>query len=127
MDDARWSPEQFRQYQEQQAKKKGNKFGAKRAVVDGKKFDSTKEANYYGTLKLRMKCGEITKIDTHKVYKLDVNGVHICDYEADFVITLPDGTVQVIDVKGAATENLPVFRMKKALMYAIHDILVIIA
>jgi hypothetical protein len=125
-DSNRWTPEQFNQYMANKKQKRPNKFNAEPTVVDGIRFDSKKEAAYYGTLQVRKRCGEITEILIHKKFKLAVNGVHICDYEADFVITLASGKVQVLDVKGAATEGLPIFRMKKALMMAVHGIEVII-
>lgn len=125
---AKWTPEQYRQYvAEKKANGKGKKFSNKKTVVDGRKFDSEKEAKYYGTLKLRQRIGEITSFEHHKVYKLEINGMLICTYEADFVITNLDGTQLIIDVKSEATEKLPVFALKRKLMFAIHGIQVIVA
>ena len=39
-----------------------NKFGNTKVVVDGIKFDSKKEANRYGNLKLLQKAGEISDL-----------------------------------------------------------------
>lgn len=125
---AKWTPEQYRQYMaEKKSNGQGKKFSNKKTVVDGRKFDSEKEAKYYGTLKLRQRIGEIASFEHHKVYKLEVNGILVCTYEADFVITNLDGTQHIIDVKSEATEKLPVFSIKRKLMLAIHGIQVIVA
>jgi len=56
-------------------------------------------------------------------YRLDVNGIHICDYRADFVIKYPDGHTEVEDTKGVET---PKFVIQKKLMLAIHGIKIIL-
>lgn len=103
-----------------------SKYGNVSSEVDGLKFDSIKEAKYYGQCKMRVMAGDLKKFDFHVSYPIIVNGVKICSYEADFVLYHPDGTVSVIDVKSKATEGLPVFRLKQKLMLAVHKINVII-
>lgn len=121
-----WTPEQYRAYYQQEQRKKNNaprlKYNNTPTVVDGIKFDSKKESQYYGYCKMLKQAGEVTKIECHVPFPLIVNGVLICTYEADFVLYYPDGTVRVKDVKSKATEGLAVFRLKKALMLAIHKI-----
>lgn len=122
----KWTPEKYREYY---AKQKGSnaqatrlKFGNIHTEVDGIRFDSKKEAEYYGKLKLRVKIGQLLKFDRQVAYPLIVNGEKIAEYRADFVLYHPDGTTTVVDVKSKATEGLAVFRIKKALMWAIHRI-----
>lgn len=126
-----WTPEQFNSYMAAKSKADANaprlKYGNKPSKVDGIQFDSLKEAEYYGKLKLLVRCGELLKIEVHKIYKLVVNGVKIGSYEADFVTYSRTGVVTVIDVKSVATEGLTVFRMKKALMLALYGIEIKIA
>ena len=55
-----------------------------RTQVDGITFDSLDEAARYGELKLEEKAVLITDLQVHKLFRLDVNGIHICDYESDF-------------------------------------------
>jgi len=121
-----WTPEQYQAYYQQEQRKKNTaprlKYNNTPTVVDGIKFDSKKESQYYGRCKMLKKAGEITKIECHVSFPLIVNGVLICTYEADFVLYYPDGTFRVKDVKSEATEGLAVFRLKKALMLAIHKI-----
>lgn len=123
MEQEQWTPEQFSTYY---AKKKGSdaqatrlKYGNKHTEVDGIRFDSKKEAEYYGKLKLRVRIGQLLKFDRQVAYQLIVNGQKITEYRADFVLYHPDGTVTVVDVKSEATEGLATFRIKKALMWAI--------
>lgn len=90
--------------------------------MDGIIFDSIKEADYYGRLKLRVRAGELAKFEVHKVYDLFVEGELITTYEADFVLYFHEGTIRVIDVKSVATVGLQVFRIKAKLMKAIYKI-----
>lgn len=121
-----WTPEQYQAYYRQEQLKMNNvpklKYGNMPTVIDGIRFDSKKESQYYGRCKMLLKAGEIKKIECHVAFPLIVNGIKICDYEADFVLYYPDGSFRVKDVKSAATEGLAVFRLKKALMLAIHNI-----
>jgi hypothetical protein len=98
---------------------KRSKYGNVKTVVDGRTFDSKKEAGVYAQLKLMERNGAVTKIELQAPYKLEVNGVKICTYRADFVVTLKDGSVQVWDAKGFRTKE---YRLKKKLMKALHNI-----
>lgn len=99
-----------------------SKYGSEWTVVDGIKFQSKKEANEYVILKGRLIAGEIKDFKRQVTYSLEVNGVLICKYIADFVVYNWDGTWEVKDVKSDFTKKLPIYRMKKALMEAIHGI-----
>jgi hypothetical protein len=97
-----------------------HKYSAVRTVIDGIAFDSKAEARYYNELKLLKKAGQIRDFTLQPRYKLvepykhpktgrKVQGV---DYVADFLVTLPDGTQEVVDVKGVKTA---VYLIKKKL------------
>lgn len=100
-------------------KKKPHKYGAEPTTVDGIKFPSMKEANYYCELKLLKRAGEIKDFDRQVKFVLqpayDRKGEHIREiaYYADFVITYKDDSQKVIDVKGYETD---VFKMKKKML-----------
>ena len=49
---------------------KSNKYGAKRTTIDGKTFDSTKEANRYTSLLLLQRAGVISDLQTQVKYVL---------------------------------------------------------
>ena len=101
---------------------KTSKYKSVITEVDGIKFDSKKEAEYYGFLKIRVKAKELLDFKRQVRYKLEVNGILITTYVADFVEIRPDQTQRVVDVKSEFTELLPMYRIKKKLMKAIHGI-----
>ena len=91
-----------------------------RTCVDGYSFDSLSEARRYGDLKIEEMAGIIANLEVHKPFRLDVNGVHICDYESDFTYRR-DGKLVVEDVKSRATVTYT-YRIKKKLMLAVLGI-----
>ena len=79
-----------------------------RTEIDGIKFDSKAEAEYYFELKLRERAGQIKILEIQPaVYMTDARIL----YRADFLIE-EDGVKKYIDVKGVET---PVFKLKKKL------------
>lgn len=88
--------------------------------VDGIRFASKAEANRYGELKLMEYAGEIELLRLQPRYPLHVNGVKVADYMADFSYHETNTGKRVVeDVKGVKT---PVYKLKRRLMKAIHDI-----
>tara|TARA_R100000479_G_scaffold162067_1_gene99985 strand:+ start:27 stop:413 length:387 start_codon:yes stop_codon:yes gene_type:complete len=100
-----------------------SKYGAKKTIVDGKKFDSKWEAERYGQLKAMEKAGFVKKLQLQQTFKLYVNDMLICKYIADFVYEkeTPDGDVEEVveDTKGFETQE---FKLKKKLMKALYNI-----
>jgi hypothetical protein len=93
-----------------------SKFGNVPTVVDGHTFHSKKEARRYMDLLALQAAGLIRDLETQPRFRLEVGGVHICDYFADFAYyDEPRGERVVEDVKGIRTE---VFKLKKKLMRA---------
>ena len=91
-----------------------------RTKVDGFTFDSLSEAKRYGELKIEEMAGIITDLEIHKPFSLNVNGVHICDYESDFTYRR-DGRLVVEDVKSKPTVTR-LYRVKNKLMLAVLGI-----
>ena len=87
-------------------KKKKSKYNANKVEVDGIKFDSKKEADYYSELKLRLAAKDIKGFCRQAEFVLAPN----LRYKADFVVFNSDGTADVIDVKGFKTD---VYKLKK--------------
>jgi hypothetical protein len=114
-----------------------NKYRNKRTEVDGIKFDSAKEARRYGELKLLWRAAEIRNFDVQTRYALDVGGIKIAHYVADFsYYDVRSGKWIVEDVKPTfrdeksrksyqSTAAYRMFTIKKQLMLAIHNIEVI--
>ncbi|CAG1015176.1 hypothetical protein ANAEL_05194 [Anaerolineales bacterium] len=78
------------------------------------------EARRYGELKIEELAGNITDLQVHQRFRLDVNGIHICDYESDFTYRR-NGRFVVEDVKSTATVTR-LYRVKKKLMLAVLGI-----
>lgn len=98
-----------------------NKYRAEKVIVDGKTFDSRKEARRYRELLLLQKAGAIRDIECQKRYRLiptqrkDGKVVERpVDYVADFVyIDTATGQLVVEDTKGFKTKD---YIIKRKLM-----------
>lgn len=99
--------------------KKKSKYHNVKTIVDGIPFDSKAEAKRYGELKLMERVGQIFDLELQKKYSIDINGVHICNYIADFVYSNVYKIENVEDTKGMRT---PIYNLKKKLMKAVHGI-----
>jgi hypothetical protein len=97
---------------------KPNKYRARKTEVDGIIFDSQREAVRYQELKLLEKAGEISNLELQVKFSLDIEGVRICNYIADFCYD-EKGQVVVEDSKGVRT---PSYRIKAKLMWALYRI-----
>lgn len=95
-----------------------NKYSAQKTEVDGIVFDSKAESRRYAQLAILAKANEISELKTQVKYSLDIDGVHICNYVADFEY-FENGLKVTEDCKGMKT---PVYRLKKKLMLAIYKI-----
>ena len=98
-----------------------NKYRNIETVVDNIKFASRKEAKRYRGLVLLQQKGEIRGLDLQQAYSIDINGVHICDYIADFAYWLGEARI-LEDTKGMRT---PAFAIKAKLMKAVYGVTVI--
>ena len=94
---------------------KKNKYGNKKTVVDGIKFDSKLEAEYYQLLKFKKAQGHIQdfklqpRYTLQETFKRDGKTYRSITYVADFEIMQNDGSVVVADCKGMMTD---VFKIK---------------
>ena len=101
-------------------RRKANKYGARPKTVDGIRFDSTLEADYYVYLKALEMAGVIAKLELqvkcelYPAQKHPDTGKHIraITYVADFRVTYPDGSVEYLDTKGY---EKPEFKLKAKL------------
>lgn len=103
-----------------------NKFGNKKTEVDGIKFDSKKEAEYYKKYKSFLDTGAIAKLELQVPFKYEIqylanDKIHktVGRYIADFVITYNSGEVEVIDVKGFRTAE---YKRKKKIIKKLYGI-----
>lgn len=100
--------------------KKKNKYGAKKSIVDGIKFDSKKEADHYISLKLLLNNKKIKDLELQVKYPVFINDKKIFNYIADFTYTdIETGNKHVIDVKGFKTD---IYKLKKKAVEAYYNI-----
>jgi hypothetical protein len=98
---------------------KQNKYRNVKVVIDGIKFDSTKEANRYAELKMMEKAGEIVDLTLQPEYEYySYNKTRVLfRYRADFKYAFPKLDVYTVwmveDVKGVRTA---VYKLKKKLI-----------
>jgi hypothetical protein len=99
-----------------------NKYRNKKFQLDGKTFDSQREARRYQELRLLLRAGVITDLQMQVPFEL-IPSQKICGkvverpvkYVADFVYTTEDGLQVVEDVKSPATHT-PQYILKRKLM-----------
>lgn len=95
-----------------------SKYGNKKVEVDGHVFDSKAEAKYYEHLKWLEAAKQILFFKIQPRYLLqegfEKGGEkhRKIEYVADFEVHKPDGSIEVVDVKGAITQ---VFAIKRKL------------
>lgn len=107
--------------------KNKNKYRNQKVEVDGIKFDSRKEANYYSDLLIKKKAGLIADFERQVRFDIVVNNIQIAKYFLDFKVINVDGTINYYDVKGKDKVSgkwitTDVFALKKKLVEAIYSI-----
>lgn len=100
--------------------KRRSKYGNKRVVINGRKFDSLKEASRGQELELLERTGHIRDLQFQVSLPCVVDGVKVCSYVADFVYVDARTNKRVVeDAKGMKT---PIYRIKKKLVFALMGI-----
>lgn len=98
--------------------KKKNKYNAKKAVVDGIKFDSLAESTRYGKLALLQRAGLISELVTHPEFRIEMNGALICLVVLDFSYkNIKTGKTIYEDLKG---KDNALSKLKRKLVSAVH-------
>lgn len=116
------TPEQYRAVAAgPRSLKSKRKYRNQPVVIDGIRFDSKREAAYYGELKLREKAGEVGGVELQKRFQiLGPTGVLVCVYVADFAFwDHREDRFRIIDVKGVETKE---FKLKRKMMRAFNGI-----
>lgn len=96
-----------------------NKYHAKSCHCHAGHYHHSKfEAGYCDQLHLLKKNGDILDILTQKKFSFDINGVHITNYYADFVVVDKDGITSVHETKGFKTQD---YIIKRQLFKALYS------
>lgn len=98
-----------------------NKYKNKRVTAHGRKFDSKGECKRGEFLIQAQNSGIISDLHFQVPFKIEINGVKICTYKADFVYK-KNGLIVVEDFKSNATAKLSTFIIKKKLVKAVFGI-----
>jgi len=102
------------------------KYFNRPVILDGIKFQSIKEADYYCELKLMVWSGAVVDFKRQVPYEL-IPAQYIgkkcveqgVKYYADFVVSYPDGRQEVVDIKGMRTYP---YILKRKMMLFFHGI-----
>ncbi len=99
-----------------------SKYFSRKVILDGHKFDSKKESEYYLYLKSELEKGNIYDLELQKEYilqesfKIGNKTRRKITYKADFTYkTSKDDKLHAIDVKSSFTRKNEVYRIKKKL------------
>lgn len=98
------------------------KYHNKKVIIDGKKFDSEKEGNYYLKLKMLEKAGKIRDLRLQvpfvllETFKVDDRTYRKTKYLADFTYFDDKDKLHVVDVKSEATRKDKTYQLKKKLL-----------
>lgn len=96
------------------------KYGNRVTEVDGIRFDSEKEADYYWQLHWLMREGTVKEVELQPKfvlqpgYKRDGKKIRPIIYRADFKVTEADGHIYYVDTKGMRTQ---VYMIKKKMRF----------
>ena len=96
-----------------------NKYHNKKVIIDGIKFDSKKESQYYLKLKMLEKAGKIRDLKLHvpfvliEAFKLNDKTYRKMQYISDFTYYDDKDKLHVVDTKGFRTKE---YELKKKLM-----------
>ena len=81
-------------------------------TVDGRVFDSKREAARYAVLKQQERAGLISHLELQPVFKVTINGHHFCRYSADFAY-FRNGERVIEDCKSSGTAKDAAYRLHK--------------
>ena len=99
------------------------KYNARKTEIDGHIFASGAEARRYQELKILERAGEIDGLELQPEYPLVVNNQRVAVYIGDFLYVDAQSKQRVLeDVKSTITRKLPVYRLKKKLLFALYGI-----
>lgn len=100
--------------------KGGNKYNAKKTLLNGLKFDSKSESDLYAELELQRRQGVILGLETQAKESFEIYGKHLCNYYVDFKVFHNNGVVEFLEHKSTGTVT-DVWRLKWKMLRAKYD------
>lgn len=110
------------QYKHMNKPQRRSKYGAKKTLYDGVKYDSQAEAQRAQEIDMLIKAGKVQSVERQPKFDIYINDTKVCYYKADFRITWADGTETIEDVKGFKTA---MYRLKKKMTEAAYGIKIV--
>lgn len=105
-------------------KKKGRIRGAQKINTPDGKFDSKAEYERWCDLKLLQLGGKIFNLRRQVAYPIEINGIHVCVWIADYVYTdFQTGKEVAEDLKGISTD---VFKLKRKMVEAYYGFKILV-
>ena len=105
-------------------KKKGRIRGAQKINTPDGKFDSKAEYERWCELKLLQLGGKIFNLRRQVAYPIEINGIHVCVWIADYVYTdFQTGKEVAEDLKGISTD---VFKLKRKMVEAYYGFKILV-
>ena len=101
------------------------KYGNRKVIRNGVKFDSKKESNDWQGHRLEQLSGKYSKLHRQVHIPLIVNGHLVCTYVADHVMverTIDGGRLVIKDTKSTITADERTYRLKVKLLKALHGV-----
>lgn len=105
--------------------KRRNKYGAQKVEFEGETFDSKLELARYKELRFLEAAGDIQNLRRQVRFPIEVNGVKICTYVADFCYDefTQIGAAHIVeDVKSPISAKIRDYLLKKKLMRAVYGV-----
>lgn len=94
-----------------------SKYRNRKTEIDGRVFDSKKEANRYLDLREQQRAGVITDLECQVSIPLIVNNHCVAEYVCDFRY-FRGGEMVIEDVKSEVTKRIEVYRLKRKILEA---------
>ncbi len=102
-----------------------SKYHNRKTNYNGVNFMSRKEAGYARTLDALKFAKDprekVVSYETQVPFQIEMNGINICKYLADFKVIYKDKHIEIVDVKGFRTD---IYRLKKKLVEAQYGIVI---
>lgn len=97
-----------------------NKYHNKGASMFGINFRSKAEQQCAMYLQSELQAKKILQWTYEVPYRIQIEGIHICDIIPDFTVWAQGGSKEIFEVKGGRATMTPEWRLKRKLFMALY-------
>ena len=97
------SPKEYQELMKSASKQ--NKYRNKPKEYRGRKYHSTREANFAAELDLKIRANIVKSWDPQFRWDLRIKGQHWVFYAIDFRVEMTDGSIWYVEIKGTPTPD----------------------